>query len=958
MKNADGIVVSNYTYTINMEFTAENLISTIIECVNTGSATPILNKMFMEQQGKLFIEVNHTCGEVCQTNHVNSKKMDGSVIAIAFSPEDFDNNRIYVSLDLQTIFNDSFLNDVVGVGLNSLFPAYYTQFSFDFLEYMELVDMRANGVKPDSQATAGISAIADEQFSIGNLIGKIVSGLTVDQELQIEIDDIRAIVDSLQSSLDEGTYWTILKAVNSLFQGVDKICLNGVYTNGANMEDMDILALYKRQNETTPKTFFDVDKPDENANHKIIKGGLTGWDKDDAGNVKIYQGATNDLNSTIYNTNGTYTTFSYGELMELVVDQDATNEKNTVVVQFNDIYGEAIVSRMNIIEIVGLDPTKFDEPQDVALVLSTGSAANKSAGIGSNINNLIGVLKGLSGLVKDLAILNELRTPELVIKTQITIAEVEQVEWSQAAVSGITETQIIDETKTYANGDEASDKCHIKVTFANGVVHEADVQANNSTNTIKNNKVTSWSSFTLNFSAFGYTNEIKVNMDDELGIDNQTISLQMTGDSVTHTFSKSVKNNKINANMSLEEGETMAAIDAFATANGLSYETTSNFLGWTGAKITFKKEGTYKLTLRGTNGASINFTFIVITKFVNEPNLYSGMTKVYNSKIGDHSFTKKAIEDAVALNTNANMVCEVGGTDSAPTLNITFNATGKYTLTFVNTKGQYVVANFNIVEAAKTVDKLQLVNEQQVKLYEQFTDVKFEKEVIAAAVEAFNTTYTGKGSVTFNGDRENPILTFVLNETNGSGGYVMNMIGTNGEKAKLTIKATENEVNKVGLIGGDVVVVSSDEIGVAFDKTLADSVATNWNNNNTNKKKMTVEVVEEDGKISFKFTLLQAGVHQFKLTNKCIMNITSNYEYTATGVVGTELKLTKTDLNHNYSSFTTGVKDSEAEFNEIYAGKATVAIDSSVNVTFNFTEAGTYEFTMLQVKVTITVTAA
>lgn len=881
LRDSNGKSVGDYTYTINLDFEPIQLITTITDCVAQQSADPIIKKMLLDQKGKIFIEVNHTCGTSCKTTHVGGKKMDGSIIAIAFSPEDFGNRRVYVSLDLQTIVNDSLLSDMIGISLNSLFPAYYTQFSFDLVQYMDLIKTRTETPTTTPEATPEVAAMGlglvsdNSPFSIGNMVTSIIRGLKDDQELQIKLDDVRSILDEFvrpmlkESDPSEGTYWTILKAVNSLFQGVDSIAIDGVYSNGESY-DNNILELYKRKNANEMKEFCDASKPDEHANHKIIKGEVTDWDKDDAGNVKIYQGKSNDLNSNIYESNGQYKTISYGELMELVVDKYSTSEKNTVVIRFTDINGELVESRMNIIEIAGLAPNVYTE-QEVSLVLSAGNAANRSAGIGSNINNIIGALQGFSTLVPQLAMLKELATPEVVVKTNITISEVESVVWDQTKVSGITEAQKHNSEKIYANGNDLSDKHHLTVTFVNGTVHEADVQANNTSEFVKNNKVTAWGTFTMQFAAFGYTEELEVKMNDALGVDNQTISLLLSGGSVTHKISSSVKNNVIGGSMKLQEGETMNVVAEFANANGFTYEATSSFLGWNGVNITFNKVGTYNLSLKGAHNAVINFKFIITENHVDEE-LYLGMSKEFVGKIGNYEFTKEELEKVASANTNANMKITVGGTDSQPIVKFDFTKTGKYSVTLIDKNGEYVIVNFNVTDASKTVSGLALNTDCAINLKEQFVGVAFEKEVIQAAVEKFNTDYAGKITMTFNNDMENPILTINAIDTNGYSGYIMNIVGNKGEIIKLTIKFNTNKVKKSGVINSQVNVKMSEMGGITYTKEEIDTIVANWNKNATNAGKMTV-VVEEDLSLTFTLKKVAALGHTFKVTNKCDITI-------------------------------------------------------------------------------------
>lgn len=973
MKDETGKSVGDYTYTINLDFEPIQLITTITECVNTGSADPIIKKMILDQKGKLYIDVAHKCGENCKINHISgSKEVSGSIMSVAFSPKDFGNNRVYVSADLRTIITTDLLHalDIWGVDsiLNGTLEEEQYQFSFDFAEYLNIVKMRAETGNSESEptpASMGIGLVSDSNpFSIGNMISEIVKGLQNDQQLTLKADDIRGILETIRPMLkendpEEGTYWTIKKIINGLFEGADSVTFTGEYSNGEAFEQ-NVFELY-----TKDKNFGL-----EGKNHKVIKGEVTEWDKDAAGNVKIYKDTNGTLDEYIYNAQGGYNTQTY-EIWQNVINKKADYSKNVVKVKIpNMVDEEAQDVYMNIIDIVGLDKNLSGVPQNVKLVLSAGADSIKNGGVGSSINNLFASLSSLlkmgasfieGDMTPIIAILDSLIPPEVIIPTTITIKSVKDITWDQSKVAGIDTAQIIDPEKTYVRNDDSnkiSVKNHVKVEFVDGTYEEMEVTALNYANYVDaNNKITAWGTFDLEFFAYGITKKVTVKMDDSIGTDNQTFILALTDESVEKTIDKAIKNNKINASSAYTQKEMMSDIEQFAVSNGFGYEETSNLLGWKGAKIIFNKEGIFNLTLVDSKAARINFTFI-ITKSTPVENLYTGMSKEYEGSICGYEFTKTELEKVAANNTNTNMTITVGGTEEVPTAKFDFVRNGTYSITALDKNNKHVILTFKVTDANYTIDNIVVEKSKEVKLNEIITDISIEKEKIEQAVNAFNTTYTGKISIRFNQDEENPILTIDANmpATN----YVLNMVGTKGEKVKLTFKCVKSTVERTGNVGDEIIVKVSDT-GVTISKELAQTTADKWNNNATNKVKMTAEVIDENGEISFKFTLLQAGApHTFTIKDKCDIKITSKHTITKTASVGTAYQLLKNDVKAEtgYSYFASTVKQPVIDFNTAYEGKASVVADSSGNLTFDFKVAGTYTIVIGPLTINITVTQA
>ena len=75
--------VATYTYQLNVEFDASNIFKTIQECVLAKSPTPLINKIFKDQKGKIYMNIDHTCAETGCVDHAEGK-FDGSLFTIAY----------------------------------------------------------------------------------------------------------------------------------------------------------------------------------------------------------------------------------------------------------------------------------------------------------------------------------------------------------------------------------------------------------------------------------------------------------------------------------------------------------------------------------------------------------------------------------------------------------------------------------------------------------------------------------------------------------------------------------------------------------------------------------------------------------------------------------------------------------------------------------------------------------
>lgn len=870
LKDSNGEVFSTYNYVLHTEFSAQTLISAISDSIATGNTNALMEAIFSEDEGnKLFFDVTHYCTEKCATGVHMKDNVKGSILSVAFSPSEFNNSRIYASLDIKAIFSKNFIVDIVG-GLGTVvlgkFKDYDYQFSFDIEQYIELVDMRANGVKPSS---AGTQTISDNSNIIGiNSIISLISDVVGEDNKILEINYSEEMIENLilGLGLDEGTAWTIIKAVKSLLytqSGISQMSLTADYINGTNEEykTINVRDLYViKDAETNDKKNF---ASDNDGNNKVITGQAKYTQKDGNDLVNIYQNGSTNLDNTLFDSNGNQLNVSYEEFMALA---DPKGNGGMVQFKFNDLLtGNEVTSFGNIIEIVGLDKNNTSTVQNVALVLSSSKKVNGyKGGIGSNLNNLIADFAGLSGMVPQLAFLKDLTTPELVVKTQVKLSAIKEVIWSQENVAGINESQIIDIDKTYNFGDVIATKNNLSYKYSDDTVKSiVDVEASNkSTYVNSNGTIKAKGTFTLKYSAKGYDSEITVKMNDADFIDKQTIDVVLSEDKVSYALGKSsLKHNIPTAGVSTKFNETdnEESINEFNKTYGALATATAN----NGIAFVFNKVGEYNINIRCEDRGQIELTFDVKEGVVE--NFYTGKNVTYANKFGEFGFAK---DDVVVAGTKFNETYGVNANASVNedgSITFIFKTAGSYDFNFVDTNNVNVRIRFIIKDAKQTISKINLNEELEISLAEQFNGIEFLDADVYKAVTELQNANVGKLNINYAEGK----LQVTLFETGGTNGFTLNIVGKDKEIVTLKLTGTITIITKEGVVNTQLIVTAK-EIGVPYTRAEVQADVDKWNNSTTNAAKMTIELGEGETP-DLIFTLKKVGyetVNRFTLTNK------------------------------------------------------------------------------------------
>lgn len=785
MKDSNGNVASKYTYTINLDFKPIQLITTITECVNTKSAKPIIDKIIKEQQGKLFIEINHECGDICKIEHMR-ESVDGSVLAIAFSPEEFGNNRIYASIDLHSllpsnIFTALGLDSFIAGMVQGMIPGYYVQFSFDVAEYFDLLDARANAPQVDVEDNNSAVVAADyEKASMIDAVLSLIDGLPKleGEPLQIKISAVKDLLSNF--NLDDGTYWTLLKLVDCLFPEMATINIDATYTNGTS-GNLAVIDLYKRQKDGVMKNFGDA----STGNHNVITG-KPAFTKDANGNIKIFQGvagsAVAEANKLFYNEQGDILPISYDEIQALVIDPDATGNGGRVEFKFNDLLtGEEITSYANIIEIVGLAPNNTTTAQEVTLVLGTGgkrsalSGEGLNGGIGSNINNMLEEFKDFASMIPQISFLLGVRTPEMTVKTNITLSKVTKADWSQAkltSVGAIDNNMILNESKTYVYGDKAYSACNLTFTYENGQtksIKDLEPSDGISRNWINNNEIVAGGSFTLDYDFCNgkYTHSISVKVNEELYTGEVKIGMVLVDGTAEYITGTSISNpkNPSGGTMYYDTDLLEQAVIEFAEGNEyVTYEEVE----YSGYKLIFSEigmESDYQITLVGQNRSRVHITFVVALSGVEET-LVVDEKITFVGKIGE-----TGVSEADLQNGSARFNRLYSGSATA-TVGLD-NGTGKVTFKFSKAGTYYfdsIDNNGSIVMIKLVVSKKKINLEKQVgdtiTITRDEIGVDYDKAFADAVANKFNESSWDKDYLTISvsEDAQNPTFTIVVKE--------------------------------------------------------------------------------------------------------------------------------------------------------------------------------------------------
>ncbi len=344
MKDSKGNILGNYEYKANFDFNATQIASTLLECITSQSGMPLVNKLFKNNDGKIFVEIKHTCDNSCKFNHLS--KLSRPIMTIAYDPQNFGTSRIYFAVNLRGIVTEDFgekFKELLPAGSQTsaeeivgLLPEEDLIFSIDPMAYITLDKIQTDIT---TKAYNMLSAIADSNDK--NVI------------------DFAEIINSILQLEELSEYKEIIqKVINLAFPNVDSIEFTAEHTN-EHITDINVKEKFMEN-----RTFvFNSDF------QEVI--------------APIASKITFDriVKEDYYNQDGS--------LKDLTAEQVLTFIGEKAKCSYKDMLGNIINEDLTIIDIIGLDTQLVGATQKIYLVVN-GNLGNNLYKFKENFAKLFG----------------------------------------------------------------------------------------------------------------------------------------------------------------------------------------------------------------------------------------------------------------------------------------------------------------------------------------------------------------------------------------------------------------------------------------------------------------------------------------------------------------------------------------------------------------------------------------
>ncbi len=350
LKDKNGDILGNYEYTANFDFNKTQLFSSLIECAVKQSAMPIVDKMFKDESGKIYIEVKHICDNTCTINHLSNDSRP--LLTVAYDPNSFGTNRVYFAFNIRGSVGADFaekISEMINDGtlvsaqeILELLPKEDLIFSIDPSAYIKKdeVNIYDNIILPQVMAVNDSNTI-----------------------------DFTQIVNSiLQADVFAEYKDTIAKVLDIVFPNVESIDYTAVHTN-EHITDWNIKAKFLENREfcySETDSIKDIMAP---INSKID------YTLNSQNIIKITTA------QDIYNGDGTLKDLTAQDLNALI--------GASVEGKYVDMLNNQITENLTILDIVGLDIAQTQTTQTVYLVVG-GSVNNNIYRFWDNVNDLFG----------------------------------------------------------------------------------------------------------------------------------------------------------------------------------------------------------------------------------------------------------------------------------------------------------------------------------------------------------------------------------------------------------------------------------------------------------------------------------------------------------------------------------------------------------------------------------------
>ena len=348
LKDKNGDILGKYEYTANFDFNKTQIFSSLIECAVKQSAMPIVNKMFKDESGKIYIEVKHICDNSCTINHLSNDSRP--LLTVAYDPNSFGTNRVYFAFNIRGSVGADFaekISEMINDGtlvsaqeILDLLPKEDLIFSIDPSSYIKKAEVSStdNIILPQIMAEDSSNTVA-----FAEIVNRILQA-----DIFAEYKD------------------TIAKVLDIVFPNVDSIDYTVVHTN-KHITDWDIKAKFLENREfcySETDGIKDIMAP---INSKID------YTFNSQNIIKITTA------QDIYNGDGTLKDLTAQDLNALI--------GASVEGKYVDMLNNQITENLTILDIVGLDIAQTQTTQTVYLVVG-GSVNNNIYRFLDNINDL------------------------------------------------------------------------------------------------------------------------------------------------------------------------------------------------------------------------------------------------------------------------------------------------------------------------------------------------------------------------------------------------------------------------------------------------------------------------------------------------------------------------------------------------------------------------------------------
>ena len=595
--------VATYAYQLNVEFDASNILKTIQECVLANSPTPLVNKIFKDQKGKIYMNIDHTCADTGCVDHAEGK-FDGSLFTIAYDSATaaFDNNRVHVAVHAGALLPAELFKKIGQPALAKYIPDEYLSISVDPVVFSDAHDARKpKAAKKSNTANVSTSVQAEEVAPIdfGAIVSEIFGAITNPKGiLTIDYKTIYNVVIN-KLGLTEAVKKDISEVLELLFPEVEVMTLNAVYTNGASLDtEFNGKDMFMTKKGDVKKTFIVGD-----AKAFAPMKGVYSFVMQDK-SVVINSGSIQNAG----NVSGVSAEFpvSYEEYLGMGRKNTALKDVSTVTANYIDINKANVTEVMTIMEVIGLDKTIIGIPQTVSLVV----AGNSGTSMFAFFNHIADAVKA-EGLSINLDFLKGLAIPTAIVKTDVTLTAVEKAEWSQAGIG--SDAKHIDVAKTYSAKDTLVVEHSFTINYKGGAtkvisnIEPVNVDllfaAEDETTKERNIKFFVSNKMYFIYGMFVKTYDLKI--DTKSAISQEAVSIAAGG---SHVFASEIPNTATGQNLIQHTVLSKNIYDKFVAANPDNASVAFANGSYT---LTIKNAGVYTLALTGAGYDSIVYTITV-----------------------------------------------------------------------------------------------------------------------------------------------------------------------------------------------------------------------------------------------------------------------------------------------------------------------------------------------------------